>query len=75
MRAPTRAGGAWLAIVGVLVLLLFHVFVLGKVLGRLSLLDDRQGNSQTGTLALIPLVAFGAATCVGGAAVAVYKLV
>ena len=54
-------------------LLLFHIFVLNKVLGRLSLLNDRQGNSQAGLLVLLPALGLGAAACVGACAVFVHK--
>ncbi|KAG8468800.1 hypothetical protein KFE25_007318 [Diacronema lutheri] len=68
-----HSGGAWIAVGGVCTLLLFHIFVLNKVLGRLSLLNDRQGNSQAGLLVLLPALGLGAAACVGACAVFVHK--
>lgn len=68
-----RAGGAWLAVGGVALLLLFHVFILHKVLGRLSLLDDRQGRPQGAYLVLLPAIGLAAASCVGGFAVLVHR--
>lgn len=62
-----------MAVLGGLVLLLFHVFLLRKVLSRLSLLDDRQGNSQAAYLAALPVAGLAAAACVGGFAVLVHR--